>query len=180
MFELVLVLVIAAVAYVMARRVKGEAVQARRMLVLPAVLVAIGFSELSGAVHNRAALVFLIASAAVSIALGALRGPSSTFSERDGVACAHYTGVSIALWVVSLAVKFGLNLAFKDLDPHAAAAAGNSLLLTLGAGMLLEGAVTLNRAIRTGSRVLWATGKDAHPHTTSRILDDLQRKTANR
>ena len=178
MFEVVLI--IAAVAYVMARRVKGEPAQAKRMLVLPAVLVAIGFSDVSGAAHNPAALAFLIGTAAVSIAFGALRGLSTKLSEKDGIAYVHYTGVTIALWLVSLAAKFGLNFAFKAIDPHAAAAAGNSLLLTLGAGMLLEGAVTLNRAIHTSSQVLWAKGKDGQPHTTSQFLDDLQRRTANR
>lgn len=177
MFEVVLI--IAAVGYVMARRVAGEPVQGKRMLLLPAVLVAIGFSDVSGAAHNSAALTFLIVSAAVSIAFGALRGLSTRLSERDGIAYVHYTAVTIALWVASLAAKFGMNLAFKAADPHAAAAAGNTLLLTLGAGMLLEGAMTLNRAVNTTSQVLWAKGKDGQPHTTSHFLDDVQSRRAN-
>ena len=177
MFEVVLI--IAAVCYVMARRVAGEPVQAKRMLLLPAVLVAIGFSDVSGAIHNPAALGFLIVSAVISIGLGAVRGLSTRLSEKDGIAYVHYTAVTIALWVVSLAAKFGLNFAFKAADPHAAAAAGNSLLLTLGAGMLLEGAMTLNRAVSTTSQVLWAKGKDGKPHTTSHFLDDLQSRRAN-
>ena len=177
MFEVVLIIV--AVCYVMARRVAGEPAQAKRMLVLPAVLVALGFSDVSGAAHNHAALIFLIGTAAVSIAFGALRGLSTRLSEKDGIAYVHYTGVTIALWIASLAAKFGLNFAFKAADPHAAAAAGNSLLLTLGAGMLLEGAITLNRAVNTNSRILWAKGKDGQPHTTSQFLDDLQSRRAN-
>jgi hypothetical protein len=178
MFEVVLIIV--AVCYVMARRVAGEPAQAKRMLVLPAVLIALGISDVSKAFHNPAALIFLIGTAALSIAFGVLRGLSTRLSERDGIAYVHYTGVTIALWVASLAVKFGLNFLFQGIDPHAAAAAGNSLLLTLGAGLLLEGAVTLNRAIRTSSKVLWARGKDGQEHTTSPFLDDLQKRLANR
>ncbi|MEZ0110202.1 hypothetical protein ABH920_004217 [Catenulispora sp. EB89] len=177
MFDVVLI--IAAVGYVMARRVAGEAAQAKRMLVLPAVLVALGFSDVSKAGHSPAALAFLIGTAVVSIAFGALRGLSTRLSEKDGIAYVHYTGVTIALWVANLAAKFGLNAVFKTVNPHAAASSGNSLLLTLGAGMFLEGAVTLYRAMHTSSKVIWAKGKDGQPHTTSPYLDDLQNRWAD-
>jgi hypothetical protein len=175
-----IVLIIAAVCFVMFRRVTGEPAQAKRMLLLPAVLMAMGFSDVSGAEHNPAAMMFLIGTAAVSIVMGALRGLSTRLSEQDGIAYVHYTGVTILLWLLSLAAKFGLNFLFQAADPHAAAAAGNSLLLTLGAGMLVEGAVTLNRAVGSTSRVIWSKGKDGRPHTTSRFLDDLQSRRTNR
>ncbi|WP_034089543.1 DUF1453 family protein [Streptacidiphilus albus] len=178
MFEIVLI--IAAVCYVMFRRVAGEPAQAKRMLLLPAVLVALGLSDVSGAGHDPAALAFLIGTAAVSIALGALRGLSTRLSEQGGIAYVHYTAATVVLWLLSLAAKFGLNFVFQAADPHAAAAAGNSLLLTLGAGMLVEGAVTLNRAVGSTSRVLWSKGKDGRPHTTSPFLDELQSRRANR
>jgi Protein of unknown function (DUF1453) len=174
------VLIIVAVGYVMVRRVKGEPAEAKRMLVLPAVLVALGFSDVSGAGHNPAALTFLIATAAISVVFGALRGLSTRLSEQDGIAYVHYTATTIGLWVLSLAVKFGLNFVFQAADPHAAAAAGNSLLLTLGAGMLLEGGVTLNRAVSTSSRIIWSKGKDGQPHTPSTFMDDLQKRRAKR
>jgi hypothetical protein len=172
-------LIIAAVCYVMFRRVIGEPAQAKRMLVLPAILVAMGLSDVSGAEHNAAAMTFLIATAAISIAFGALRGRSTRLSEQDGIAYVHYTATTIVLWLLSLAVKFGLNFAFQTADPHAATAAGNSLLLTLGAGMLVEGAITLNRAVHTTSRVIWSKGKDGQPHTTSPVLDNLQARRAH-
>lgn len=177
MFDVLLI--IAVVCYVMARRVRGEPAQAKRMLVLPAVLIAVGFSDASGAGHNPAALTILVISTAVSVVFGALRGMSTRFSERDGIAHVHYTAATVTLWVLSLAVKFGLSSLFQATAPHAATA-GNSLLLTLGAGMLLEGAVTLNRATHTGSRVIWAKGKDGRPHTASPFLDDLRSRRAGR
>jgi hypothetical protein len=59
-------------------------------------------------------------------------------------------------------------------DPHAAAAVSNSLLLTLGAGLLVEGLVVLARAMRTDSRVIWSKGKNGQPHQMSPFLDGLR------
>jgi Flp pilus assembly pilin Flp len=82
--------------------------------------------------------------------------------------------VTILLWLVNLAIKFGANSLLQAVDQHDAAAVGNSLLLTLGAGMLIEGVVALNRALRTNSQIIWAKGKDGRPHTASPFLDNLQ------
>ena len=169
-----ILLILAAVAYVMARRVIGEPAQGKRMLLLPVVLVAIGLSDVSKAGSNPTALGFLIATAAVSIVLGALRGASTRLSVKDGIVFVHYRALTILLWVVSLAVKFGANAVFQHTDKHAATAAGNSLLLTLGAGMLFEGLVTLSRALRTDHQVIWSKGKDGQPHRTSPFLDNMQ------
>jgi hypothetical protein len=76
--------------------------------------------------------------------------------------------------VANLAIKFGGNFLLRVVDPHAAAAVSNSLLLTLGAGMLVEGLVVLARALRTDSRVIWSKGKDGQPHQMSPFLDGLR------
>lgn len=172
--SLEIVLIIAAVCYVMIRRMIGEPAQGKRMLVLPAVLVVIGLSDVSKDAHNPAAIAFLAATAGVSIVLGVLRGLSVRFSDQGGVAYIHYTVLTIVLWLVNLAVKFGANLALHVADPHLASSLGNTLFLTLGAGMLLEGVVALGRALRTNSQVIWSKGKDGQPHTTSPFLDNLQ------
>lgn len=172
-------LIIAAVGYVMARRVIGEPAQGKRMLVLPAVLVVMGLSDVSKAGSSPTAVAFLTATAAISIVLGALRGASTRLSVQDGIVVVHYRAVTLLLWAVNLAVKFGANLAFQSADKHAATAAGNSLLLTLGAGMLFEGLVTLGRALRTDHQVIWSKGKDGRPHTTSPFLDSMQSRLSD-
>jgi hypothetical protein len=174
------VLVLAAVCYVLVRRFAGEPAQARRMLVLPAVLVVIGLSDVSGALHSVVSLVFLVATCAFGMLLGALRGASVRLSERDGLVVVRYTVITLVLWVVNLAVRFGASFVLGAVDPHAAAAVGNSLLLTLGAGMLVEGLVTMARALHTDSRVVWATGRDGAPHTASPLLDNLRRTIGDR
>jgi len=167
------VLILAVVGYVMMRRILGEPAQGKRMLVLPAVLVVIGLSDVSGDAQTLVSTLFLVATGGVSIVLGALRGTSVRISERDGLAFVNYTAVTVVLWMVNLLVKFGANFALSLVDAHDAASVSNSLLLTLGAGLLAEGAVVMVRALRTGTRVAWATGKDGQPHTMSPTLDNL-------
>lgn len=155
-----IVLILAAIAYILIRRVMGEPAQVRRMVILPMVLTVIGLSDVSGDVRTRLSLLFLLATAAISVVLGVLRGVSVRISDRDGVAFVRYTAFTVVLWVVSLAIRFGANLALGAIDPTDAGAVGNSLLLTLGLGILAEGLVVLSRAVRGNHRMTWARGED--------------------
>jgi hypothetical protein len=168
------VLILAAVGYVLVRRVMGEPAQGKRMLILPAVLVVIGLSDVSGDAQTAVPLLFLVVTGGISVLLGGLRGLSVRLSERDGLAFVNYTGVTVALWVANLVIKFGGNFILAAVDRHDAAAVSNSLFLTLGAGMLAEGLVVLARALRTDGRIIWAQGEDGAPHTMSPFLDGLQ------
>jgi hypothetical protein len=175
-----IVLIVAAVGYLLVRRVLGEPAQAKRMLVLPIVLSLIGLSDVSGQVGTPQSLLFLAGTVAMSVVLGALRGASVRISQRDGLAFIRYTWVTITLWVVNLAVKFGANLILGAFDPKDAGAVGNSLLLTIGLGILAEGLVALYRALRGGHRVMWAQGRNGAPHQMSAMADDLGRALAHR
>jgi hypothetical protein len=175
-----IVLILTAVGYLLVRRMMGEPVQAKRMLILPVVLTLIGLSDVSGQARTPLSLLFVVATAAISIAIGALRGVSVRISERDGLAFVRYTGVTVVLWVVNLAIKFGANLVLGAIDPKDAGAVSNSLLLTLGLGILAEGLVVLYRALRTDHRVLWTRGQDGAPDQMSPFLDNLRRGPSNR
>lgn len=150
-----IVLILAAIGYVLVRRLMGEAAQAKRMLILPAVLSVIGLTQSTGLLRSPVALLFALVTCALSIVLGALRGASVRISDRGGIAFVRYTWVTIVLWAVNLAVRFGANAVFQHVDPHAAAI-GNSMFLSLGAGMLVEGLVVVARALRSDSKVIWA------------------------
>ncbi|MCW2947502.1 MAG: hypothetical protein JWR24_4219 [Actinoallomurus sp.] len=175
-----IVLIVAAVGYVLVRRVMGEPAQAKRMLVLPAVLSLIGLSDVSGEVKTPLPLLLLVATAAISVILGALRGASVRISQRDGLAFVRYTGVTVVLWVVNLAIKFGANLTLGAIDLKDAGAVGNSLLLTLGLGILAEGLVVLYRALCHDHPVMWTQGQDGAPHQMPPFLDNLRRSLTNR
>ncbi|ATY10024.1 DUF1453 domain-containing protein [Amycolatopsis sp. AA4] len=175
-----IVLIAAAVGYLMVRRMIGEPAQAKQMLILPAILSVVGLSTLSGDVKTAASLIFLVGTAAISIVLGVLRGASVRISRRDGIAFVRYTPVTVALWVANIVVKVGVNFALDAFDPQDAGGVSNSLLFTLGVGILAEGLVVLYRALRAGHQVMWAQGRDGAPGQTSPLLDNLQRNLAGR
>lgn len=169
-----IVLIIAAIGYVLLRRFMGEPAQAKRMLILPAVLIVIGLTNLHGIAGS--AILGLVATALLSIGLGALRGVSIKVYRQDGVVFLRYTWVTLVLWVLNVAVKFGATLLLGVFDKDAATALGNTTMLTIGLGMLVEGVVALAKALRGGHQVIWEKGKDGAPHRTSPFLDSLQER----
>ncbi|MFE3173827.1 DUF1453 domain-containing protein [Amycolatopsis sp. NPDC059090] len=175
-----IVLIVAAIGYLMVRRLMGEPAQAKQMLILPAVLSVVGLSTLSGEVTTPASMIFLVGTAAVSVALGVLRGMSVRISRRDGTAFVRYTAFTVALWVANIVVKIGVNLALDAFAPQDAGGVANSMLLTIGVGILAEGLVVLYRALRAGHQVVWTQGSDGAPAQTSPLLDNIQRNLAGR
>ncbi|MEV0260295.1 DUF1453 domain-containing protein [Streptomyces sp. NPDC050617] len=156
----------------------GEPAEAKRMLILPAVLSLVGVSNLSGGHLDAGAVVFLVATGGLSVLLGVLRGVSIRLSNRDGLVFMRYTWVTVALWVLNIVAKIGANLLLGAVDPHMSGVTSDSLLLTIGIGMLAEGLMVLGRAVRTDSRVVWTAGKDGQPHTSSALIDSLQERFA--
>ena len=170
-----IVLILVAIGYVLVTRVIGQPAQAKRMLILPAVLAVIGLSDVSGELKTTTSVLFLVGTAAISVLLGAARGASVRISRRDGLAFVRYTGWTVLLWVVNLAVKFGANLLLTSVDPQDATGVSNSLLLTLGVGMLVEGLVVLYRALRADHPVMWSQGRDGGSRQMSPLLDSMRR-----
>jgi hypothetical protein len=169
-----IILVAAVVCYILIRRLMGEPAEGKRMLLLPAILTVVGVVDITKLTQTPVSVTFLVASAAFSMVLGLLRGRSIRLFPQDGLVFMRYTGVTVALWVLNLAGKFGANIILRVADPHAVASVSSGLYLTLGAGMLCEGAVVLVKALRTDGRIVWAKGKKGQPHTMSPFLDALQ------
>ncbi|HEY8721962.1 DUF1453 domain-containing protein [Pengzhenrongella sp.] len=175
-----IVLILAAIFYVIARRMIGEPAQGKRMLALPVILLVVGLSNLSGPTLSAMSVAFLVVTCGISVVLGAMRGASVRLTERHGLAFVQYTKVTVALWVANLAIKFGANVLFGAIDPGDATTASNSLFLTFGISLLVEGIVVLTRTLRSNSRVIWSKGKDGAPHKMSPFLDDLRGNVAGR
>ncbi|WP_370939871.1 DUF1453 domain-containing protein [Amycolatopsis sp. cg13] len=175
-----IVLIVAAIGYLMVRRLIGEPAQAKQMLILPAVLSVVGLSTVSGEVKTPASMIFLVGTAAISVALGVLRGMSVRISRRDGTAFVRYTAVTVALWVANIVVKIGVNVALDAFAPQDAGGVSNSMMLTIGVGILAEGLVVLYRALRAGHQVVWTQGRDGAPAQTSPLLDNIQRNLNGR
>lgn len=137
------VVIIAAVGYVLVRRLLGEPVQVKRLVVLPAVLCLAGLLQLTKVPQTPLSVVFLVVTVAAGAAVGLGRGLTIRVSERDGVPFLRYTALTVGLWVVNAAVKFGGGFLFGAIDPAAEKASGSGVLLTVGIGVLVEGLVVL-------------------------------------
>ena len=175
-----IVVILAAVCFVMVRRLMGEPAQAKRMIILPGILMVVGLTDLSGQIKTVSEAGFLVATLAISVVLGALRGASVRISQQNGVAFVRYTWLTLVLWVANLVIKFGANFALKAIDPKDAGAVSNSLLLTLGAGLLVEGLVVLYRALRSDHQVMWAKGKNGAPQQMSPFLENMRQSLNGR
>lgn len=167
------VLIAAAIIYVMARRLTGEPAVGKRLLVLPAVLGVIGLTQTS--VHSLSAVVFLGASAALSVVFGLLRGLTIRTYEQNGIVMLRYTAMTVVLWVASIAARFAAGFVMNLIDPNAVRT-GNGLMLVFGAGLLAEGLVVLTKAVRVRGQVVWSKGRRGEPHRTSPVLDSWQQK----
>lgn len=154
-----IVLAVAAVSYLMYRRYVGDVLQAKRLLVLPAVLTIVGLSSMGNPRGlSVAALALVGVSVAVSLVLGVLRGLTVVVDDRDGVAWMRYRVVTLVLWAVNIAAKVGLGVLAHLVG--AADSAGTGVMAALGVGILAESLVVLARAMRMESTVLWTKRDD--------------------
>ena len=168
-----IVIIVAVVIYMLISRMIGQPAQAKRMLLLPAILTVVGVTQLSG-VHSSTSVLFLVATAAISVVIGAARGFSVRISLRDGAAFVRYTGWTVALWVLNIAVKFGANALLGAIAGKAVGDASNSVMVTIGLGLLVEGLVVLYRAMRADHPVIWSQDRDGR-RQMSPMLDSVRR-----
>lgn len=156
---LTIVLVVAAVGYVLWSRMQGRPLKLRRLIVLPIILVVLGITDLTGssAPHLTSKDIgFLAVGIVLSIVLGAARGATIEIYSNQGELWQRYRRSTVGLWVALIAAKIVLLAIAKS--AHASAGGGtNSLLLALGVSLLAEAAIVGPRATSTG--LPFATGR---------------------
>ncbi len=132
---------VALIGWVLARRVRGQPLRApRQLFVLPVVLIVLGYGDVTRGVTKPVDVTVAAIGAIVSLALGLLRGRADTLSVREGVAFMQWSGRSLALFGITIATKLVLDLAGIAAG-GTAAAAGKSLVLTFGLTLLGEAVV---------------------------------------
>jgi hypothetical protein len=149
---LTIVLVVAAVGYVLWSRMKGRPLKARRMLLLPAVLLVLGITDLTGSSAPHLTpkdIAFLVTGVAISIALGAARGATIELYPQQGELWQRYRRSTVALWIALIGIKLIL-LVIASAAGASAGGGTSTLLLTLGVSLLAEAAVVGPRALSTG------------------------------
>jgi hypothetical protein len=143
--------VAALVVFMIVRRMMGEPLRAKRLLVLPLVVAVIGAGQVGHVAHVRAVDVAVLAFEAVfAVAVGVARGASVHIYVRDGHVWFRYRWITLALWLVSAALRLGLR--------EAGALAGadhallmNTLLFMVALTLAGEACVVGLRALRTGA-----------------------------
>jgi hypothetical protein len=125
----------------------------RRRWRLPIVLAVVGIANLVQLRHQTPPvtvtgtdLAFLIAGGLISAVLGALRGFTVRIYSQGGRLMQRYSVTTAALWIGTIVVRLGMDLAAPSLGV-AKAVASASLLLMFGISLLGE---SLAVTARTG------------------------------
>jgi hypothetical protein len=137
---------LALIVFVLARRIRGEAVPApKKLFLLPLVVGAIGLQNLAHAKANAVDIGVIVAGCALSLVLGLLRGRLDKVSIVNGAPYMAWSAGSVIIFVVNVLSKLAL-------DAGGVAAGGttvalsSSILLSLGLTLLGEAVVVWQRA----------------------------------
>ncbi|WP_410605545.1 DUF1453 domain-containing protein [Amycolatopsis sp. lyj-90] len=145
---LLVALAIAVVIAIVVRRLRGEPLVARDVFGAPVILIGIGVYGLTKLdVFTFTDGLWLVLGALVGCGLGAVRAATTKLFERDGVLWLRYTGWTFGVWVLSMAVNFGIGFLAAMSGAHPDA---RPITLSIGVSLLGEALVIGMRAKTTG------------------------------
>ncbi len=145
------VVVVAVVAWVLYRQTVARPVVARRLWILPGILIVVGVGAISkadGGHLSATATSYLSVDLVSSLALGVVRGRFVRVFSRDGVMWRQGDWTTITLWVVSIGVRVLIGvLAANAGVGHVSGAA---LEMALGLSLLGQNAMVALRGSQQG------------------------------
>ena len=143
-----IVVAIGVVGFVIYQQVAGQAVQGKRLIVLPAVLTVVsGFISLHNAKHiDTADIVWLTVGAIGSLLIGLAFGAITRLQERNGALWSQLPLRGLWLWVGLIAWRALIMVLAAKSGAHVAAST-TPLLFTLGLNRLGQAAVIAARAM---------------------------------
>jgi hypothetical protein len=137
---------IALIVFVLAKRVRGEAVrEPKKLFLLPVVVGIIGLQNISHAKPNTVDIAVIAVGSALSLGLGLLRGKFDRVTLVNGSPFMSWTGASIAVLAVNVLAKLALD-AGGVAAGGTSSALSSSILLSLGLTLLGEAAIVLLRS----------------------------------
>jgi hypothetical protein len=141
-------LVVAVVAYVIMRQVRGEALRGKKLIVLPLVLTVVGILSLTKhGVHPTAADITCMAvSAVIAAGIGVSQGTSMRLESRQGALWGRMPARGLWWWAALLASRLIMSLVAHGLDAKVAASTAPILML-LGVNRIGQALVIAPRAL---------------------------------
>jgi hypothetical protein len=149
---LTILLIVAAVGYVLWSRMKGQPLKLKRMLVLPVVLMVLGVTDLTGSSAPNLTpkdIAFLVVSATIAAVLGAARGATIELYPQQSEVWQRYRRITVGLWITLIVTRL-IVIVIASAAGASAGAGTSTLLLTLGVSLLAEAAIVGPRALSTG------------------------------
>jgi hypothetical protein len=145
------VIAVAVLAFVLYRQTVARPVTMRNLWILPGILVVLGALSLSKVDHGHlssTAIEYLALDIGSSLVLGAFRGCFVQVYAQDGVMWRKGSSTTIALWVVSIAVRIGIAVLASNAGVGSISDAGLDLAFGLSLGA--QNAVVAFRGVRQG------------------------------
>jgi hypothetical protein len=142
--------VAAVVGSVIATQVRGQVLRAKRLLMLPVVLIVIGLVRLHGMIGvSSADIACITVSAVIAVAIGVAQGAITRLESRDGMLWGRLPVWGLWFWVALIVSRVVMILIAHAIGAEAAAST-DSVLVTLGINRLAQGGAIAGRAVRAG------------------------------
>jgi hypothetical protein len=139
-------IVILLIVFVLATRVRGEAVrEPKKLFLLPIAVGIIGLQDVAHAKPNAVDIAAIALGAVISLGLGLLRGMFDRVTLMDGSPFMRWSAASIAVLVVNVLAKLALD-AGGVAAGGTSSALNSSILLSIGLTLLGEAAVVWFRS----------------------------------
>ncbi|NQX66136.1 DUF1453 family protein [Paenibacillus alba] len=122
------ILIVLAVIFLMVRRQLGTRTVSRRMVILPLILLVYGFymaSSISG--MDAGGWLLLILGAVIGFPIGIWQGILTKVFREGGVWMTKGSPIGLAVWLLSIPVRYGLRFGLAYVIPtHASFTGGNA------------------------------------------------------
>lgn len=149
-YLLVAVIGVALVLFIVYRQLSRQALEGRRLVVLPLVLAVLGLYNLSHKPPSTgAALTALVISLVSAVMLGLARGASMRVWQESATILRQGVALTLALWILSFAVRLGIGALAQRAGVAQSVTLGE-LPLFLGVTLAAQNGVIWQRAQTLG------------------------------
>jgi hypothetical protein len=143
-----ILIAILVVLRVINRQVRGSLVSQRSLLLMPGILLVIGATSISTALHTATPgeIAFLLLDVVILLGLGLARGSSVSLTMTPQGLFQKGTGATLALWLVTIGLRVVGAFASAAIWPHGTLSQA-SIALSIGITIGAQNAMIYRRAV---------------------------------